>query len=158
VGLRPALASIDETMARSALHPLLVQFPLALWSMSFVFDVLSLRYGPAMSEAARFNLAGGFVAALAAAATGARDYKRRLEPRSSARRLARYHAALNALAAALFGASLLVRRHAPPSRATPELPLVLSALGVVVLGASAYLGGVLVVNLTRSARSPRAHP
>ncbi|HZS39078.1 MAG TPA: DUF2231 domain-containing protein [Polyangia bacterium] len=145
-------------MARSALHPLLVQFPLALWGMSFVFDVLSLRYGPAMAEAARFNLAGGLVAALFAAATGARDFLRRLEPRSPARRLGRYHAALNALAAALFAASLIARHRLPPSPSTRELPLVLSALGVVVLGASAYLGGVLMFNLTRSARSPRGRP
>src|SRR5437868_2153694 len=75
-----------------ALHPLLVQFPLALWGMSFVFDVLSLRFGAAMTQAARFNLAGGLIAAVVAAAAGVHDFRRRLQPRSPARRLGRWHA------------------------------------------------------------------
>src|SRR5438046_10492175 len=103
-----------------ALHPLLVHFPLALWGMSFVFDVLSLRFGPAMTQAARFNLAGGLIAAAVAAAAGVHDFRRRLEPRSPARRLGRWHAALNCAAASLFPASLPARARAPPPPPPPQ--------------------------------------
>jgi uncharacterized membrane protein len=140
-------------------HLLLVQFPLALFAVSFVFDVLSLRHGATWARAARFDLALGLVATLPAAVTGARDYVRRLAPRSPARRLGRWHAAANALGVALFACSLLARRGPLPG-ATPELPFVLSALAVAVEGVAGYLGGVLMWNLsraTRSARSRRVH-
>jgi len=149
-------------MSRSP-HPLIVQFPLALLGVSFVFDVLSLRFGATWARAARFDLALGLAATLPAAVTGARDYARRLAPRSPARRLGRWHAASNALGVALFACSWLARRHAPPNSATgatPRLPFVLSALGVAVEGVAGYLGGVLMWNLaraTRSARSRRVH-
>ena len=131
-----------------------------MWGMSFVFDVASLRLGPAMVEAARFNLAAGLVMAVVAAAAGVRDFLR-LPLGATVRRIGRWHAALNILAAALFSVSLGLRFHfrgAP----TPPWPFFLSALGVVVIGFSGYLGGVMVynhgagVNLTRSRRSPPA--
>jgi uncharacterized membrane protein len=131
---------------RPPLHPLLVHFPLALWAMSFVFDVLSLRIGAVMAEAARFNLAAGIVAALVAAVAGVRDFRRYLPPGSAVRRIGRWHAALNTLALALFGASLGLRWSARGAPATPRWPFFLSALGVVVIGVSGYLGGVMVFN------------
>jgi uncharacterized membrane protein len=139
-------ATIDMTKPR-LLHPLLAQFPLALFGMSFVFDLLSLRLGALYVEAARFDIAGGLVAAAVVAATGARDYRRL--PAGPAPRIARAHATLNAVAVALFAVGLLVRWRARGAVATPPVPLVLSALGVVLFGFAAYLGGVLVVNLRR---------
>jgi uncharacterized membrane protein len=144
---------------RQPLHPLLVHFPLAMWGMSFVFDVLSLRFGPAMVVAARFNLAAGLVMAAVAAATGAHDFLR-LPRGTLVRRIGRWHALLNLAAAALFSVSLGLRFRARTALTTPPWPFVLSALGVVVIGFSGYLGGVMVynhgagVNLTRSRRSP----
>jgi uncharacterized membrane protein len=136
---------------RQPLHPLLVHFPLALWGMSFVFDLLSLRFGPAMVEAARYNLAGGLVAALVAGASGAVDFFTWLPAGSQMRRIGRYHAALNALGAGLFAASLVLHWRARGAQVTPRWPLLLSALAVVVVGVSGYLGGVMVYNrgLTR---------
>jgi uncharacterized membrane protein len=145
---------------RQPLHPLLVHFPLAMWGMSFVFDVLSLRLGPAMVVAARFNLAAGLVMAAVAAAAGVSDFLR-LPRGTMVRRIGRWHATLNGLATALFSVSLGLRFRARAALVTPHWPFVLSALGVVVIGFSGYLGGVMVynhgagVNLTRSRRSPR---
>jgi uncharacterized membrane protein len=138
------------------IHPLLVQFPLAMWGMSFVFDVLSLRFGSMMVEAARFNLAAGLVMAAVAAAAGGRDFF--LLPRGSVvRRIGRWHAALNGCGATLFAVSLYLRSHPRGATVTPRWPFVLSALGVVVMGISGYLGGVMVVNhgagITRSHQS-----
>jgi uncharacterized membrane protein len=143
---------------RQPLHPLLVHFPLAMWGMSFVFDVLSLHFGPAMVEAARFNLAAGLVMAAVAAAAGARDFFH-LPRGTMVRRIGRWHALLNVVAAALFSVSLGLRFRARGAPVTPAWPFILSALGVVVIGFSGYLGGVMVynhgagVNLTRSRRS-----
>src|SRR5262249_48712330 len=136
---------------RQPVHPLLVSFPLAIWGMSFVFDVLSLRFGAMMVEAARFNVAAGIVAAILAAATGVRDFFL-LPSHSIVRRIGRWHALLNAAATALFSVSLWLRFQARGAPVTPRWPFVLSALGIVVLGISGYLGGVMVFNygVTRS--------
>jgi uncharacterized membrane protein len=133
----------SEAQPRPPLHTLVVHFPFVLWGMSFVFDVASIWRGPTMSEAALFNLFAGLAAAVAAAVTGLWDYVTRLRPRSSARRVARWHALANATATALFVASLLVRWHVRGAPATPRVPFVLSALGVAVLGVASYLGGLV---------------
>ena len=134
---------------------MLVHFPFVLWGMSFVFDVASLWRGPTMVEAALFNLIAGFAAAVAAAVTGLWDYVTRLAPRSTARRLARWHAAANGTAVALFAASLVLRWPARGAAATPRLPFVLSAVGLALLGIASYLGGLTAYeDLTTRPRSP----
>lgn len=133
----------NEAPTRPPLHTVLAHVPFVLWGISFVFDVASIWRGPAMSEAALFNLFAGLAFAVAAAVTGLWDYVTRLAPASTARRVARWHALANATAAALFVASLALRWHARGAPATPRLPFVLSALGVAVLGVAAYLGGIV---------------
>src|SRR5438067_485478 len=128
------------------LHPLVVHFPLALFGMSFLFDVLSLELGAPMVEAARYNVLGGLIAAAIAGALGARDFSRFLPPSSPVRRIGRYHALLNLLAVGLFAIGLVVRFQVRGATATPPWPFVLSAVGVALLGISGYLGGVMVHN------------
>ena len=123
------------------LHPLVVHFPLALFGMSFLFDVLSLELGAAMVEAARFNVLGGLIAAVVTGAFGARDFQRFLPAHSAARRIARYHAAV-----ALFAVGLVLRFQSRGASSTPPWPFVLSAVGVALLGVAGYLGGVMVHN------------
>ena len=143
---------------RAPLHTFLVHFPFVLWGMSFVFDVASLFRGPAMVEAALFNLIAGLAAATAAAATGLWDYLTRLAPRSPARRLARWHALANATAVAVFVTSLALRWPARGALATPRVPFVLSAVGVALLGLAAYIGGLTSyqAEVTRRPQSPDA--
>jgi uncharacterized membrane protein len=139
------------------LHPWLVHFPLAMWGTSFVFDILSLRFGPTLVEAARFNVAAGLFLAALAMLTGLHDF-RQLPRASTVRRIGRWHAALNLVATALFTVSFILRCRARGALVTPSWPLFLSALGVVLLGISGYLGGVMVFTygaLTRSRRSRR---
>ena len=51
-------------LSPSAQHPVVVHFPIALFMISYLFDLLALwRRGPALAAAARYNLT---VAALAA--------------------------------------------------------------------------------------------
>ncbi len=128
---------------RASLHTLVVHFPFVLWGTSFVFDVISIYGGPAFVEAALFNLVAGLVAMAAATVTGLWDYYTRLPPASTARRLARWRALVNALATALFVASIALRWPARGAAATPRGPFVLSALGVALLGVASYLGGLV---------------
>ena len=141
-------------VVRRALHPLLVPFPLAFFGMSFVFDLLSLAFGAPMVEAARYNVVGGLVAAALTAAAGVYDYCAQLAPRSTGRRLARWHALLNLVAIGLFAAGLGDRWAARGVLVTPRTPFVLSALGVLLLGVSGYVGGVIFFNFARPVRNP----
>ena len=134
---------------RRPVHPLLVHFPLALWGMSFVFDVLSWRLGPTLVEAARFDIAAGLLAAGIAAVAGVRDYFVILPRGSRVRRIGRWHLFLNIVATALFSVSLWMRFTKRGALVTPSWPFVLSALGIVVIGISGYLGGVMATNLRR---------
>lgn len=133
---------------------MVVHFPFVLWGMSFVFDVASLWRGPAMVEAALFNLVAGLVAAIAVAATGVHDYRRRLTPGSLGRRVARWHASVNAAAAALFIASLATRWHTRGAPSTPELPFVLSGFGLALMGVAMYLGGIVAFESARPSVPP----
>lgn len=146
-----------DRRARPPLHTVLVHLPFVLWGISFVFDVASQWRGPALSEAALFNLVAGLAFAVAAGVTGLWDYVTRLPRASTARRVARWHALAVGGATALFVASTVVRVHLRDAPATPRLPFVLSALGVAVLGIAAYLGGLVGYEqalLTRETRAP----
>src|SRR4051794_27533602 len=87
------------------LHPPVTDFPIALWVMSFVFDLFSFRVGNAMVKAAFFNIAAGCIIAILAAALGIFDYLRVL-PGVQAKRLGLVHAALNVLALLVFSVDL----------------------------------------------------
>jgi len=150
----------NRQVSRPPLHPTLVHFPFLLWGMSFVFDVVSLWRGPTMVEAALFNLIAGLAAAMAAAVTGLWDYVNRLQPQSPARRVARWHALTNGCATVLFVASLVTRWSTRgTTTSTPEVPFVLSGLGLALLGVGMYLGGVVAYqrNLTKPPQSPADH-
>lgn len=142
--------------ARPSLHAILMPIPLVLCGVSFVFDVVSFFGGAPFVEAALFNLVAGVAAMVAAGVVEARRYFSRLPPGSSARRIARWQALANVVAAALFVASLWLRWPARGTPATPRVPFVLSALGVAVLGVAGYLGGLVdwAWAATRSRRSP----
>jgi uncharacterized membrane protein len=133
---------VTNAQPRPTVHATVAQLPFILWGMSFVFDLASIWRGPAMVEAALFNLAAGLIAALAAGVTGARDYVVRLGPASRARRLAGWHALVDGVATALFACSLVARWPARGAAPTPRLPFVLSALGVAMMAVGSYLGGL----------------
>jgi uncharacterized membrane protein len=156
--MRHYIFGVTSDRERAPLHTFLVHFPFVLWGMSFVFDVASLWRGPAMVEAALFNLIAGLAAAVAAAVTGLWDYVTRLVPRSASRRLARWHALANGAATTLFVLSLLLRWPTRGAMATPRLPFVLSGVGVALLGVASYLGGLTTyeAELTTRPRSPNA--
>ena len=123
-------------------HPMLVAFPIGLWVFSFVFDVLGRISGNSTLWAAGFYcvIAGCVMAALAAL-PGVIDLFSVVPPQSTARQRGYVHGLLNSTALVLFIAIAVYRGD---STAMPNgLSLFLSAIGVVIIGISGWLGGAL---------------
>lgn len=137
------MARAGKRTSPRPLHPPLTDFPVALWSTSLIFDLLSLWLGNALVMAAFYNIAAGSVFALAAALTGALDYNR-IPDDSPARRVGLLHGGLNIVAFTLFAVNLWMRATQLNAITTPTAPVVLSAIGVAIVGISAWLGGHMV--------------
>jgi uncharacterized membrane protein len=128
------------------LHPILVHVPMAMWPGSLILDLLS-RWnigGNAMARLSFYAIVFGLVASLVAAPTGLIDWTG-IKKEKPAWKIGLYHMALNLVVVVLFAINLGLRwstfRDATKVAATP---LLLSAIGTVLLIASAYLGGMMV--------------
>lgn len=117
------------------LHPLSVHLPLGAWILAALLDPwdgsLAARTG------ADLAVALGVVGALGASVTGATDYAVYGDP--STRRIGGLHAILNWTAIALYALSWLGRHDG-----ARDLARVLSYAGFATIGASGYLGGLMV--------------
>jgi nitrite reductase/ring-hydroxylating ferredoxin subunit/uncharacterized membrane protein len=125
------------------LHPLLVHLPIGLWGLGFVLDLVALIRGDhtaAISHTAFYMLVMGLFFGALAAITGFADYTdvRKDHP---ARPTATLHMVLNLAAFVVFAISAAVHHHGPGMRVAC---VILSAVGVALVGYSGYLGGVLV--------------
>jgi nitrite reductase/ring-hydroxylating ferredoxin subunit/uncharacterized membrane protein len=115
-----------------ALHPVLTDLPIGMWSASLLLDLVGA------SKSAGVVNAAASVSALGAAATGFADWT---DTYGRDRRLGTLHGLLNTGGLALQLMSLGARLRRRKARA-----LALSALGLSVSSAAAYLGGELVFN------------
>ncbi len=123
------------------IHPMLVALPIGLWVGSLVFDCIAAARNDASFAAAGFYCAvAGCVGAALAAIPGAIDLFSVVPDRSSARKRGYIHGVLNVLALGIFIAMAARRGVAMPD----GLSLLLSVIGVAVLGVSGWLGGTLV--------------
>jgi uncharacterized membrane protein len=121
------------------IHPMLVVLPLGLWTFALVCDVASLLGGgPGWQTTALYATGGGVVGALLAAIPGLVDLLAITD--AKVRRVAVWHLVLNLVAVAVFALAFWLRWETPASRAA----MLLTFLGVVVIGASGWLGGELV--------------
>lgn len=124
-------------------HPMLVTIPIGTWIASFVFDIAALvgAEKEVFAAGAYWLIAIGVIGALAAAVLGLLDLL--AIPRGTrAFRTGLTHMALNLLVVALFVVNFAVRAvngYDRPQAGT----VVLSAVALVVLGASGWLGGKL---------------
>ncbi|WP_091313500.1 DUF2231 domain-containing protein [Amycolatopsis tolypomycina] len=115
------------------LHPIAVTVPIGAWLCSAAFDLL-----PGGGDTARRLVAAGLVTAPAAMVLGLADYTG-LDRRQ--RRVGLVHAAANATATALFGASYLARRAGRGGRLFGMLGLAAAGLGGALGGHLAYAQG-----------------
>lgn len=133
------------SIAGHPVHPMLIPFPLALWTTSFVVDILFyFRRGATLPIIAKFLLAAGCVGAVAATVPGIIDWLSIKHPPT--KRIANWHARLNIIALLIFAASLYLRMKAGGAALVNyglKIPFLLSLVGVILIAISGWLGGAL---------------
>lgn len=133
--------SSPASIGKHPMHPMLVVFPIGLWIFSFVCDLIHLLVSPnpIWSDVAFYCIGGGIVGALLAAIPGFIDYLSLTDTRT--KKIATYHLVLNLVGVVLFAANFGLR-YAGDRGAS--LPIILSAITLVGVGISGWLGGELV--------------
>lgn len=125
------------------IHPILIAFPIAFFTGTLLFDVLSLvLQRDDLRLVAYYTGVAGIVGAVAAAVPGIIDYLYTVPPKSSARKRALQHGSLNITVVVLFTIAWFYRRdNADTSFA---VLLALEAVGVGLMMVAGWLGGTLV--------------
>ncbi|HKG80613.1 MAG TPA: DUF2231 domain-containing protein [Pyrinomonadaceae bacterium] len=127
------------------IHPMLIPFPLALWATSFVVDILFyFTRHPTLLVIAKFMLAAGCIAAVAAAIFGIIDWL--AIKNGEVKKVANWHARLNVIALIVFAISLFLRlsNYSDLVGRRLTIPFLLSFAGVILISISGWLGGELV--------------
>lgn len=127
------------------IHPMLIPFPIALWSTSFAVDIwFYFERNPTWLYASKFMIAAGCIGAIAAAIPGIIDWWT-LKDREVVR-IANWHARLNIAALIVFAISLFFRMQigSPLVGRRLVIPFLLSFLGVILIAISGWLGGEMV--------------
>ena len=128
------------------IHPMLVPFPFALWTFSFIADLIYYfgSHNYVWVNVAFYTLFGGIIGAVLAAAAGLVDYLSIRDRKASS--IAAWHARINVVALLVFGASLYLRTDngGRVVNGSMTIPVLLSLLGVLLIGVSGWLGGELV--------------
>jgi uncharacterized membrane protein len=124
-------------------HPILVTVPIGAWVASLVFDLISKGSDRAetFAEGAFWLLVIGIVGALLAAVFGVMDLLT-IPSRTRAASTAITHMALNTMVIVIFGINAVIR-DSEGRDAVSDLALGLTVVGLLVLGASGWLGGKL---------------
>lgn len=133
------------SFAGHPIHPMIIPFPLALWTTSFIADVIFYFWrNTSLVLISKFLLAAGCLGAVAAAIPGIVDWT--AISNSKVKRIANWHARLNIIALIIFAASLYLRMKAggaPWVNYSLKIPYLLSLLGVILISISGWLGGAL---------------
>lgn len=127
---------------RHPLHPALVHFPVACWSLAVLADFASLHFGEAAWSWSGGLLAIGCVTAVVAMLAGMMELTR--VPEGAALRDAWWHMGLMLTALGLFSARLLLRLDQLQALAPNTVSLLLDAGGFLALAAGGWFGGRLV--------------
>jgi uncharacterized membrane protein len=125
------------------LHPALVHFPIACWSLATAADVASLWLGEPAWRLAGLLLALGTLIALAAMATGFIELVKVGAEHPATRDLNR-HLLLMLTAWCLYATSLFLRLQGTTLTRPDAVDLGLSVGGFIVLGIGGWFGGKLV--------------
>ena len=128
---------------RHPLHPALVHFPIACWSLASAADLASLYLGQRAWWLAGVLMATGLITAVPAMLAGFMELMRLPEDSPAIRDVNR-HMIMVMAAFSLYLASLLMRVDAMSLHAPGMLAMALSVAGFVCLGIAGWLGGKLV--------------
>jgi uncharacterized membrane protein len=131
-------------VARHALHPMLVMFPLGLLTTSVVWDICRLATdNPVWGTISFWTIVAGVIGALLAAVPGFIDWLA-LPRRTRARTIGLYHMVLNLAVVALFVISLAARWTPGGYDDAGVSRMVWGWLAVAITTISAWLGGELI--------------
>jgi uncharacterized membrane protein len=127
-------------------HPMLIVYPIAAFSLAVLFDILFLIFGGAALPTVSFYIiAAGVVGGLLAAIFGFMDWLA-LPNDSRAKRIGGWHGLGNFVIVVLFAVSWLIRR-ADVNLVPNGTALLLSFVGVGMALVTAWIGGELVYRL-----------
>lgn len=127
---------------RHPLHPALVHFPIACWSLATLADFASLHFGEASWQWSAGLLTVGCAIALVAMVAGLFEVPR--VPNGPALRDAYLHMTLMLIAFTFFTARLLLGLDDLRPVAPGALALTFDTLGFITLAIGGWLGGRLV--------------
>jgi uncharacterized membrane protein len=134
------------SFAGDPIHPMLVHYPIALWTTSVITDVIFYFHrNSSLALISKFLIAAGIVGALLAAVPGLIDWLTITDP--VVKKTGNLHLILNVSALLLFGVSLYLRMKnygAPAVGFHLKVPFVVSVAGWVDMAIAASLGGKLV--------------
>jgi len=129
------------SIAGHPIHPMLVPIAIGCWVLSFAADLICLATGATQpwQTVAYYAMIGGIVGALAAAVPGLIDLMSL--PPGPIKKTALTHMGINLVVVALFVCNAFLRNGNPKDL---KLPMLLSAVAVVMLLFSGWLGGKMV--------------
>lgn len=126
-------------------HPALIPIPIGAWTAAAIFDVGSYVVDDPgfLVRGATWLIVIGIIGALTAGMAGFLDMMV-IPTRTRAYRTVLWHLSLNLSAVLVFTVDALVHRDLDLSDPVGVGPLLLTMLGLLVMGSGAFLGGELV--------------
>jgi uncharacterized membrane protein len=131
------------SIGKHPVHPMLVAFPIGLWIFSLVCDLIGLvaDVPQVWFTVALYTMVGGLIGALLAAVPGLIDLLYYKGGKPPVKRIALAHMAINLSAVALYIINVVMRIGAHEGI---RIPILLSLIGVAMIGVSGWLGGQMV--------------
>jgi uncharacterized membrane protein len=127
------------------IHPVLIVFPLGLFPVAAIFDIVYwVTQNGRWADISFWLIAAGIIGGLLAAVFGLIDWLG-IPPRTRAKAIGLLHGGTNVVVVVLFAVSWLLRRAHPSTPTTLEIVLGLIAVGLTFF--SGWLGGELVYRL-----------
>ena len=127
------------------IHPILVNFPIAFFVGTWIFDVVGLFTNDNIVMIPAFYLnIGGIAFALLAAVPGLINYTHTIPPNSSAKKRAAKHGLLNVSVVAIFAFALFLRVSQDVEINNDFLIIGIETVAVALLSVAGWLGGTLV--------------
>ncbi len=141
------------SIAKHPIHPMLITAPIGLWVFSLACDLIALgAINPIWHDLAWYTMAGGVIGALVAAVPGLVDLFTFRNP--TLIKIGVTHMVANLVVVGLYCWNLYMRS----SGVTDGGPLILSALSIILLIFSGWLGASMVhvygVGVVRHPRLP----
>jgi uncharacterized membrane protein len=132
--------SSPASIKNHPIHPILASLPIGLSGFALICDIVRLAGGGSnWSVVAMYCVAGGIAGAVLAAVPGLIDYFS-IDDKDMGR-IATLHLWLNATAIVIFAINLWSRLHFAEGS---KLPVLLSLVGVGLIGFGGWLGGEMV--------------